>query len=101
MNAYLWIKVAHIISSTILFGAGIGTAFQMWFAHRSNNTHAMVVVARNVVLADYLLTTPAGIIQPLTGGVLIWLSGLDPMASWLVVAYVLYFVAMACWLPVV
>ena len=101
MNAYLWIKVAHIISSTILFGAGIGTAFQMWFAHLSNNTHAMVVVARNVVLADYLLTTPAGIIQPLTGGVLIWLSGLDPMASWRVVAYVLYFVAMACWLPVV
>lgn len=101
MNTYFWVKVIHILSSTILFGAGIGTAFQMWFAHRSNNVQAMAVVSRNVVLADYLLTTPAGIIQPVTGGILIWLAGFDPTAPWLIAAYLLYGLAMVCWLPVV
>lgn len=31
---YLFIKTIHIISSTILFGTGIGTAFFMWWANK-------------------------------------------------------------------
>jgi len=101
IDAYLWLKWLHVLSSTILFGTGIGTAFQMWFAHRRGEPAAIAVVARNVVLADWLFTLPAGIVQPLTGFALMLQAGLDPFASWLVATYVLYLLAFACWVPVV
>jgi len=101
IEAYLWLKLLHIISATVLFGTGLGTAFQMWTAHLTGDAHAIAAVARNVVLADFLFTTPAVIVQPLSGVALLWLAGIDPLSSWLVAAYALYALAGACWLPVV
>lgn len=101
IEAYIWIKWAHIISSTVLFGTGIGTAFQMWMSHRSGNIAAIATTTRNVVIADWLFTTPAGIIQPLTGVALIFLGGHTMMEPWLATTYALYIVALVCWLPVV
>lgn len=98
---FLWIKVVHILSSTVLFGTGLGTAFHMWMAHRSDDVRTIATVSKNVVVADYLFTAPAVIIQPVTGAMLIWLSGTDPLALWLIVTYGLYVLAGACWLPVV
>jgi uncharacterized membrane protein len=98
---FTWIKLLHILSATVLFGTGLGTAFQMWMAHRSGDPRAIATVARNVVIADYLFTTPAVIVQPVTGILLLYFSGLDPMSPWLVVAYVLYVAVGACWVPVV
>ncbi len=100
-EAYTWIKILHIASSTILFGTGLGTAFQMWMAHLSGDPRSIATVARNVVRADLLFTMPSVVIQPLSGIALVWLAGFDPLASWLVVAYGLYGLAAACWLPVV
>lgn len=100
-DTYFWLKTVHILSATVLFGTGLGTAFHMWFAHRSGDVRAIATVARNVVPADLLFTTPAIIVQPLSGAGLIWLSGIDPLASWLVAVYGLYALAGACWLPVV
>lgn len=101
IDAYLWLKWAHVLSSTLLFGTGIGTAFQMWFAHRRGDPAAIAVVARNVVLADWLFTLPAGIVQPVTGIALAIKGGIDPWASWLVATYALYLIAFVCWVPVV
>jgi uncharacterized membrane protein len=101
IDGYLWLKWLHILSSAVLFGTGIGTAFQMWFAHRRGEPAAIAVVARNVVLADWLFTLPAGVVQPVTGVVLGLQSGVDPMAPWLVVTYALYSLAFVCWVPVV
>ena len=98
---YLAVRVIHIVSATVLFGTGLGTAFQMWMAHRSGDIRVIATVAANVVRADFWFTTPAIIVQPLTGFALMQLAGFDPFSPWLVVAYVLYFVAGACWLPVV
>ncbi len=100
IDAYLWLKWAHVLSSTILFGAGIGTAFQMWFAHRRGDPKVIAAVGRNVVLADWLFTMPAGIVQPTTGLALAVASGIDPFASWLVATYALYLLALVCWVPV-
>jgi uncharacterized membrane protein len=101
IDANLWLKWLHIVSSTVLFGTGIGTAFQMWFAHRHGEPAAIAVVARNVVLADWLFTLPAGIVQPLSGVALVFQVGYPLFASWLVVTYLLYLLAFACWAPVV
>jgi uncharacterized membrane protein len=59
MNAYAALKFVHIVSSTLLFGTGLGTAFFMWMSHRSGNVPAIANAARLTVLADWLFTTPA------------------------------------------
>ena len=98
---YSWLKLVHILSATVLFGTGLGTAFQMWMAERTGDVRAIAVVARNVVIADYLFTTPAVVIQPVTGIALIWIAGYEPFSSWLVAVYLLYVLTGACWTPVV
>jgi uncharacterized membrane protein len=100
-SAYFWIKTVHIVSAAVLFGTGLGTAFHMWLAHRSGDLRAIATTARNVVLADYLFTLPAVAVQPASGAALIWFSGADPFAPWLILAYCLYFAAGLCWLPVI
>ena len=67
MSAYYWIKLLHILSATILFGTGIGTAFFMYKAFKSQNREAIRITTQNVVLADWLFTTPAVVIQLPTG----------------------------------
>ena len=59
MTLYLWIKLLHILSSTVLFGTGMGIAFFMLKAYLSNNDEAMEVTTRHVVVADWLFTAPA------------------------------------------
>ena len=100
-DPHSWLKLIHIVSATVLFGTGIGTAFQMWMAHRTGDVRAIAAVAGNVVIADYLFTTPAVIVQPISGIALIWIVGYDPFTSWLVAVYLLYVLTGACWIPVV
>jgi uncharacterized membrane protein len=101
MSAYVVLKFLHVVSSTLLFGTGLGTAFFMWMSHRSGDVAAIASAARITVLADWLFTTPAVIVQPITGVLLMQQAGFSLHSSWLLVGIVLYFVAGACWLPVV
>ena len=101
MENYIWLKYIHVISATVIFGTGLGTAFQMWMAHRTGNTQAIAVVARQVVRADWLFTTPAVVIQPVTGALLAHIVGYGPGDVWLEASVLLYGFAGVCWLPVV
>ncbi len=98
---YLAIKVLHIVCSTVLFGTGLGTAFFKWVVDRSGNVAAIRVVAERVVLADWLFTSPAIVIQALTGVALARLLGYPLTQGWVLAAIVLYVFAGACWIPVV
>lgn len=100
MDPYLLLKWVHILSSTVLFGTGIGTAFQMVWAMRSDDPAVISKVAGGVVVADWLFTVPTGILQPASGVALIHLAGHDLLEGWLVVTYGLYALAFACWAPV-
>lgn len=100
-EAYIWLKTIHILSATVLFGTGLGTAFYMWRAHLGGDPRVIAAVAREVVLADFLFTAPAVVIQPLSGAALIWLTAADPLSLWLVLTYALYLLTGLCWLPVV
>jgi uncharacterized membrane protein len=53
------------------------------------------------VLADWIFTAPAVVLQPITGAWLVVRSGLPWNDLWLVATYVLYLIAGLCWLPVV
>lgn len=55
MNTYSMLKTIHIISSVVLVGVGFGSAFYLFCTNRTNNIQAQAVVARFVVLADWIL----------------------------------------------
>ncbi|MGL6211353.1 MAG: DUF2269 family protein [Paracoccaceae bacterium] len=101
MDPYLLARWLHILSSTVLFGTGIGTAFQMVWAMRTGRVETIHSTASGVVVADWLFTLPAGLIQPATGLWLIHLAGHSFTAPWLLATYALYVVAFCCWVPVV
>jgi uncharacterized membrane protein len=69
--------------------------------NRSKNVIAIAEVSRLVVRADYWFTTPAVIIQPLTGFAMVSMAKYSPTESWLVATYVLFALAGVSWLPVV
>jgi uncharacterized membrane protein len=98
---YLVLKWVHILASTILFGAGIGSAFHLFAATLRRRIGGIASGARNVVLADWLLTTPTAILQPATGIALVREMGLPFSTPWVAWSLGLYAVAIACWLPVV
>ena len=101
MNTYLLLKLVHILSSTLLFGTGLGTAFYLWRADRSGNPMVVASVARQVVVADWCFTTPAVIVQPLTGFLLIHQLGIPLQTSWVLASLCLFVLIGLCWLPVV
>ena len=98
---YITVKWLHILSSTFLFGTGIGSAFYLLFASISRDVRAIAVVTRTVVLADWLFTTTTAVLQPLTGFYLIHLAGFPMTSTWIRWSVILYVLALACWLPVV
>jgi uncharacterized membrane protein len=98
---YLLIKWLHIVSSTVLFGTGIGIAFFKWITDRSGDVRAIRLSAERTVLADWVFTTPAVIVQPLSGIALTHLAGFSFSNDWLLWSLALYCLAGACWLPVV
>lgn len=101
MLAYSIVKWIHIVSATVLFGTGLGTALHMWLTHRGGNVQALASTAKNVVRVDWAFTATSGIVQPLTGVILLRLLGFSPWAPWLVASYLLYAIAFLCWTPVV
>lgn len=98
---YVLLKWVHVLSSTVLFGAGVGSAFHLFAATLRRRVPGASSAARNVVLADWLLTTPAAVVQPATGLWLVHKLGLPLGTPWIAWALGLYGVAIACWLPVV
>ena len=98
---YLTVKWVHILSSTLLFGTALGSAFYMFFTNLTRDVRAIAIVTRRVVWADWLFTTPTAIIQPATGLYLVHLAGMPLSIPWLAWSIALFILAGACWLPVV
>lgn len=101
MNTYALLKTVHVLSAALLFGTGLGTAFFQWFTHRSGDVRAIARVTQLTVRADWWFTTPAVVVQPLSGFALAHLAGFDLRSLWIVATLALYLVAGACWIPVV
>ena len=99
--SYLLLKTLHIISASVLLGTGAGIAFFMLMAHRARDLRALQVVTRHVVLADWVFTAPAVLVQPVTGFLLIHLLGWSMRGPWLHAVLGLYVLVGCCWLPVV
>ena len=98
---YIIVKWLHILSSTLLFGTGLGSAYYMFFASRTRDARVVAAVVRHVVRADWLFTTPTIVFQPLSGFYLLHLMGLPFTSRWMMWSVALYLLAGAAWLPVV
>ena len=98
---YATVKWLHVMSATLLFGTGIGSAFYLLTVSLTRDPVAVAAVARVVVIADTLFTATTAVIQPLTGFHLAHLAGLGLETRWLLWSTALYAAAIACWLPVV
>lgn len=98
---YVTLKWLHVLSSTLLFGTGLGSAFYMYFASRTRDARVVATVVRYVVVADFVFTTTAVIFQPISGFWLAHLAGFPWTSRWIVWSTGLYLLAGACWLPVV
>jgi uncharacterized membrane protein len=98
---YITVKWLHILSSTILFGAGVGSAFHFVLAVWGRNVTDIAATARHVVVQDWLFTATAAVFQPLSGFWLLHLGGIPVATPWVRNSVIGYAVAIACWLPVV
>jgi uncharacterized membrane protein len=94
-------KWLHILSSTVLFGTGLGSAYYMFFTCLGGDPRTVAHVARLVVVADWVFTTTSIVFQPVSGLYLAHLVGLPLTSRWIVWTGVLYVLAGACWIPVV
>ena len=95
------VKYLHILSSTFLFGTGVGTAFYLFFISRTRNVAAIAVVARYVVIADWMFTATTIVFQPLSGLYLAHRMGIPLGTPWVYWSIVLFLIAAFSWLPVV
>jgi uncharacterized membrane protein len=81
---YVTVKWLHVLSSTLLFGTGIGTAFYMFFASLSRDPRVVFTVAKYVVIADWLFTATSAVFQPVSGCYLAALAGYPLVSRWIV-----------------
>ncbi|MEH6688947.1 MAG: DUF2269 domain-containing protein [Halopseudomonas sabulinigri] len=101
MDSYLLLKLLHILSAAVLAGTGSGIAFFMFMANRSGNLQVLAITTRHVVLADWLFTAPAVVVQFGTGLLLMRRLGLSFTSPWFLTALALFVFIGLCWMPVV
>jgi uncharacterized membrane protein len=98
---YAWIKIFHIISASVLFGTGLGTAFYMFYVNQQKNIALIAKATAAVVVADWLFTATSAVIQAITGFILVYLKGYSLLSLWVLGSILAYVIAGICWLPVV
>jgi uncharacterized membrane protein len=98
---YFLLKYIHVIGASVLLGTGAGIAFFMLLGHFTGKPAVVAAIARIVVIADFLFTASAVIVQPVTGVALAWYMGWSLWEGWIALSILLYFFTGAFWLPVV
>jgi uncharacterized membrane protein len=98
---YFFIEYLHVLGAIVILGTGTGIAFFMLMAHRSRDAAFIARTAEVVVIADFVFTLSAVLLQPVTGGVLMWMSSTAITEGWLLTSLVLYGVAGVFWVPVI
>jgi uncharacterized membrane protein len=101
MTLYFLVKYLHVLGAIVILGTGTGIAFFMLMAHLSGEAAFIARTAGVVVIADMLFTLSAVLLQPVTGGTLMWLSSTAVTDGWLLTSLALYAVAGLFWVPVI
>src|SRR5690606_16542386 len=98
---YFLLVYLHVIGAAVLLGTGAGIAFFMLIAHLRKDPAVIAGVAGIVVLADFVFTATAVVVQPITGLLLARFLGYPILDGWIALSLLLYVFTGAFWLPVV
>jgi uncharacterized membrane protein len=98
---YFSLKYLHIMGAVVLIGTGAGIAFFMLAAHLDGKPAVIAGVARIVVIADFIFTASAVVVQPISGILLAVTTGYPLTEGWILWSSVLYVFIGALWVPVV
>lgn len=101
MDLFHVLEYLHILGAMVLFGTGLGIAFFMYMADRSGDVALIAGTARIVVVANFIFTATAIVLQPATGLAMVMLSGHTLDESWIVLSLALFAMVGLFWLPVV
>lgn len=101
MDSYLILKFIHILSAVVIAGTGTGIAFFMFMASRSASIETIAITAKTVILADWIFTAPAVLIQFMTGIFLMLKLGYSFTSIWFLTVLSLFIFIGICWIPVV
>lgn len=101
MEHYQLLKMIHLLSAMVLIGTGSGIAFFMFMANVSKDLAAIRITTRHVVLADWIFTAPAVVVQFISGVLLMNGLGYTYSSDWFFWVISLFILIGCCWLPVV
>lgn len=97
---YLTLKWLHVLSATVLFGGGLGSAFHLAWSTLRGEPQAAASAAHNVLRSDAILAAPAAVFQLVSGALLVQRLGVPWSTPWVAWSLALYFLSGACWVPV-
>jgi len=100
LDSYLLLKLIHILAAVVVTGTGAGLAFFMLMAYRSNNSQVICFTTKQVILGDWLFTTPAVLTQIISGVMLMNIQGYSFSSPWFYAVVALVIFIGCCWLPV-
>lgn len=101
MTAELAARFLHVGGATVLLGTGAGIAFFMLMAVRTRDPALIAHVSATVVIADFVFTATAVVLQPLTGLWLAAIVGWPLNEPWLLASIHLYVFVGLFWIPVI
>ena len=93
------LKTVHVLAAIFFLGFGLASFFYKALAWRSRDPAVVLWCDRQIVLADWIFTVPAGLTLPTTGAVLVLLYGLPWSTGWIAVGLGGYVLAALTWLP--
>jgi uncharacterized membrane protein len=95
--SYEVLKLIHLFGMVLLLGAGGASAFYKYVTDKSDSLEMIVHMNKLVVLADWLFTTPAIIIQPISGIALMHMLGYTFSTWWIELSLILYTFSTLLW----
>jgi len=93
------LRLLHFLAASVLFGTRLGGAYYLWRADRSGDPAVIGDVARNLLVAELVFTTPAVLVQLVTGLALAEASGLTLATPWLAAGLGLFTLVGLAWVP--
>lgn len=98
---YEFLLLLHIGGACVLLGTGAGIAFFMLISNMRGTPAEIAHTAGIVVLADFMFTATAVVVQPITGWLLAREVGWPLTEGWVMLSLSLYVMVGLFWLPVV
>jgi len=95
------LKTIHILAAMVFLGTGLGSAWYRLRSDMSNDVRVIAWCQREIVLADWLFTVPAGIALPASAIGLVTMLGLPWDTPWILWGIGGYLLAGVFWLPAV